>query len=112
FAVIDAPAAKNGVTLRIKMVDPIEPGTKTAMGNLLHAWANHIGLYLDPNGLPGRMVISPKMSNNKTTFTMFYNLFTYEPKPAREMLVNLLVYFHEKVSPVAQAEFEFMEPKS
>jgi len=110
FAVQVVAPKPEGVTLKIKVAGSIEPPTKAAMVQLVQSWSNHIALYLDGNGLPGRMVINPKTSNNKTTFTMFYNLFTFEPKPARDMLVNMLIHFHEKVAPLAEVELGFQEP--
>jgi hypothetical protein len=100
--------SNGGVTIRLKMKGPVTPElTASISGELLDAWGSEIAVYVGRDGAGGRMGIRPKSTANKTTLVMHYDYFTFEPKPTRDMLVNVLAWFHANVSPIAEAELAF-----
>jgi hypothetical protein len=106
FAVKDV-VTKAGVAVRVTMAKPITADvTKRMKHELLEAWSAEIALYAARDGTRGGMS-QPSFWTRGATFELRYGQFTYEPGPTRDMLLNMLVWFHERVSPIAEVEMGF-----
>jgi hypothetical protein len=100
--------SNGGVSIRLKMGAPITQELNDRVTNeLLDAWSSEIAVYVARDGSGGRMIVRPSLSASKTTYAMHYNHFTFEPKPTRDMLVNMLVWFHDNACPIIEAELGF-----
>lgn len=100
-------AQPSGVSLRLKLKGAATKEAYDALQTMLVVWADEISIYLTAEDLPGAMQIMPQMAKSKTALTAHWPYFTFLAKPTRDLLVNMLIGFHEKHAKIAEAELGF-----
>jgi hypothetical protein len=81
---------------------PLDPTAMSVREGQVKAWLDDPTAYLEPWPNPQL----PSFGSSKSEFRAAYPVFDYARAPARAILSNMLVRFHERVVPLVAAEVQ------
>ncbi|MEZ4447375.1 MAG: hypothetical protein R3B72_50330 [Polyangiaceae bacterium] len=104
---IDFDDPREGAGLRIVLEDPITPALRDALEELSVRWLcairNYVGFdgrEVEPN--PGLQL--PRFGQGRREFRAAFDEFRWARQSSRDVIVNLLTRFHERVARIAEVE--------
>jgi len=98
-------AAASAATIRVKLKDAVDKKLVDKFELALSMWRNAANMYpnLKLSGF-GKAQASPRTTKTKSEIVSTYDEFDFLREPSQAVLINMLSYFHAKVSPIVEAE--------